>query len=142
VFPASAAHRTDDRLDDTPVHARAPRILSELRSLLLRLRAFVPAEPELLAEVDAAVAGLADRRLTSGEAAELLGVKSLNTVKSWARAGMFPGAIRTETGRWLIPYDDVWRVRENMASIAAISDKRRRALPDNDVSLMDEPPEL
>ena len=49
--------------------------------------------------------------LTTGQAAELLGVSSPNTVKNWLKGGSFPGAFQTPGGHWRFPRDEVEAIR-------------------------------
>lgn len=52
-----------------------------------------------------------DRRVTTGEAADLLGV-SPKTVRRWLRDGRFPGAEKTTEnggGEWRIPAREIYR---------------------------------
>lgn len=55
--------------------------------------------------------------LTSGQAAELLGVQSRNTVKNWLEGGMFPGAFKTPGGQWRFPRTEVLAMRNYMNDV-------------------------
>ena len=55
--------------------------------------------------------------LTSGQAAELLGVASANTVKNWLESGQFPGAFQTSGGHWRFPRAEVEAVKARMDAL-------------------------
>ena len=78
--------------------------------------------------------GRPGRALTSGQAAEMLGVCSTNTVKNWLEAGFFPGAYKTAGGHWRFPVEDVVRARECMATLHATdpTGELSKPGPDND----------
>ena len=57
------------------------------------------------------------KALTSGQAAQLLGVSSANTVKNWLEAGQFPGAFKTAGGHWRFPLDEVEAVKARMDAL-------------------------
>ena len=61
----------------------------------------IPKAREEIAKLRAAIDG--DISLTTGQAAERLGVKSINTVKSLVRAGKLEAHRGGETGRFRIP---------------------------------------
>ena len=50
--------------------------------------------------------------LTTGEAATILGVNSINTVKNWFESGAIPGAYRSPGGHWKIPAESVASLAE------------------------------
>ena len=55
--------------------------------------------------------------LTTGQAAAMLGVSSLNTVKNWLEAGEFPGAFKTAGGHWRFLRADVEAVKARMGEL-------------------------
>lgn len=67
--------------------------------------------------VDRLVASTAAAPLTSKQAATLLGVSSVNTVKNWLEGGWFPGAFQTAGGHWRFPLEDVEAVRSRLESL-------------------------
>lgn len=58
-----------------------------------------------------------DEMLTSGKAAELLGITSTNTVKNWLKGGYFPGAYKTPGGHWRFPRSEVESVRKRLGEL-------------------------
>ncbi len=78
--------------------------------------------------------------LTSGQAAEALGLSSPNTVKNWLSGGHFPGAYQTRGGHWRFPADEVDLVKTRMAALAEQS--RSGALTPPDLDDDDGPPLL
>jgi hypothetical protein len=58
-----------------------------------------------------------DEVVTSKDAANLLGVSSANTVKSWLEGGWFPGAFRTPGGHWRFLRSEVVTARERMEEL-------------------------
>lgn len=76
---------------------------------------------DLVAEVGEAVGS--QEFVTSGEAAEPLGVSSTNTVKNWLESGLFPGARKTEGGHWRFDRAEVELVKARMA----VLEKKNRA---------------
>lgn len=79
------------------------------------------------------------KALTTGQAAEMLGVSSPNTVKNWLEAGRFPGAYQTPGGHWRFPVEEVEAVRARMEELAERNRNRELMPPDLDD---DEPPLL
>jgi excisionase family DNA binding protein len=63
-----------------------------------------------LAALSALLSGRDD--LTTGEAAAILGVNSINTVKNWFESGTIPGAYRSPGGHWKIPAESVAALAE------------------------------
>lgn len=70
--------------------------------------------------------------LTSGQAAELLGVSSPNTVKNWLEGGYFPNAYQTPGGHWRFPREDVAAVKARMDELAERSRTGDLTPPDLD----------
>jgi len=60
---------------------------------------------------------VAQKILTTGQAASLLGVASTNTVKNWLEAGHFPGAYRTPGGHWRFVLAEVEAVKARMEQL-------------------------
>ena len=58
-----------------------------------------------------------NKALTSGEAADILGVSSPTTVKNWLESGMFPGAFQTKGGHWRFPKKEVEEARSRMKAL-------------------------
>lgn len=82
-----------------------------------------------------------DEVLTSTQAAALLGVSSVNTVKNWLTGGHFPGATRTPGGHWRFVRSEVLAVRERMSELRARNARGDLSPPDVD-GREDEPPLL
>ena len=57
--------------------------------------------------------------LTSQQAADFLGVSSVNTIKNWLEGGHFPGATQTIGGHWRFTKAEVLAVKCRMAEIKA-----------------------
>ena len=72
-------------------------------------------EYELLARVEASACST--EVLTSREAAALLGVASVNTIKSWLEGGQFPGAYQTPGGHWRFPRAAVEAAKSRMLEL-------------------------
>ncbi|MFH1468169.1 MAG: helix-turn-helix domain-containing protein [Pseudomonadota bacterium] len=72
------------------------------------------------------------RALSSGQAAERLGVSSPNTVKNWLESGIFPGAYRTGGGHWRFPVEEVEAARARLDALAERNRQRDLAPPDVD----------
>lgn len=68
-------------------------------------------------EVDKAI-----KYLSTREVAELLEITNLQTIRNWLHGGSFPGAQKTDSGRWLFPEEEVLKVK---ARIAEIQEKNR-----------------
>ncbi len=88
--------------------------ITELRQTLTQ--ALTSAEEGNVSEtVRALKAALQDvdseRLLTTTEAARLLGVRSINTIKSWCRTGYIKGV--THGSRTLIPMSDIERIQNS-----------------------------
>ena len=68
-----------------------------------------------LTAIDAALAKVdPERLLTMGEAAEVLGVRSVNTVKQRCRAGVL--RCSTVAGRWVVPMTEIDRLQASAAA--------------------------
>lgn len=72
-------------------------------------------EHDLLARVEASAEST--EVLTSREAAALLGVASVNTIKSWLEGGQFPGAYQTPGGHWRFPRAAVEAAKTRMLEL-------------------------
>ena len=91
------------------------------------------------AEIDEA--GIDDEEfLKSGEAASLLGVSSINTVKNWLEGGFFPGARKTAGGHWRFRRSEVEAVAVRMSLLSDRNETGELSPPDSDES--SEPPLL
>jgi len=55
--------------------------------------------------------------LTAAEAATILGISSEMTVKNWLEGGSFPGVVRTESGEWRAPLEEVLKVKKRMCDL-------------------------
>ena len=69
---------------------------------------------DLLARLEREQGAAPKELLTSGQAARLLGISSINTIKNWLEAGHFPGALKTKGGHWRFPRSEVERALERM----------------------------
>ncbi|MFT4976021.1 MAG: hypothetical protein ACI8S6_001916 [Myxococcota bacterium] len=56
--------------------------------------------------------------LTSRQAAEILEVSSVNTIKNWLKGGHFPGASQTSGGHWRFLLSEVLSMKEALAELA------------------------
>lgn len=88
--------------------------VAELRQTLTR--ALASAEEgntsDVVRELKAALQDVDEQRLlTTTEAAQLLGVRSINTIKSWARAGYIEGV--AHGSRTLIPMSEIERIQDS-----------------------------
>ncbi len=70
--------------------------------------------------------------LSSGQAAQLLGVSSPNTVKNWLNGGYFPGAFQTVGGHWRFPRHEVQEVKSRMEKLGRQNRQRDLMPPDAD----------
>lgn len=73
-----------------------------------------------------------DDALTSGEAANILGVSSINTVKNWLEGGFFPGAYKTAGGHWRFPRSEVEAVALQMKNLSDRNERGELSPPDHD----------
>ena len=56
--------------------------------------------------------------LTSKEAANMLGITSINTIKNWMEGGEFPGAYQTPGGHWRFPLKEVEAIKARLEGLA------------------------
>lgn len=91
-----------------------PAVRGLLERCLALLPGFAERESTDLARLIDSLSG--SRPLSPREAATILNVSSPNTVKAWARRGLFPHAWRTIGGHWRIPLDDCAAVSESMGT--------------------------
>lgn len=70
--------------------------------------------------------------LTSRQAADMLGVSSINTVKNWLEGGFFPGAYQTPGGHWRFPKAEVLEAKRRMEALRARNQRGDLALPAED----------
>ena len=108
-------------------------VLRQIDDRLAALESRLADRPEVAGEVRAI------RRLLKGgdgawigtvEAQRLLGVKSINTVKAWARLGLLRSR-RAPNGRLKVHLDDV--LRERARYQALLGDGDERELPDEEL---------
>ncbi|MEO6196769.1 MAG: helix-turn-helix domain-containing protein [Dehalococcoidia bacterium] len=67
---------------------------------------FVECSVQILAE-DFRPVQASENDISTAEAAEILGLQSVNTVKAWIGRGLFPRAKATSGGHWRLPRADV-----------------------------------
>ena len=67
--------------------------------------------------VERLVASTQTDLLSSKQAASLLGVASVNTVKNWLEGGHFPGAFQTPGGHWRFLRVEVEAVKQRMEDL-------------------------
>jgi hypothetical protein len=104
-----------DRTDILP--SRLEAIARDLKQLAVRARE--PDQGQVAQELNAAIAALqqltppeADEGLmTTGEARQMLGIRSVNTIKRWAREGLLEGHRRG--GRVLVSRRSVEALRQS-----------------------------
>jgi hypothetical protein len=81
---------------------------------------YVPADAPATATLRELARLLRDNgTLSAGETAQLLGVRSANTVKNWLQSGAFPGATRTQGGHWRFPLEEVLKVKAQIRDVRA-----------------------
>lgn len=74
-----------------------------------------------------------DEKLTSAEAAELLGITSAETTAKWLEGGYFPGAYPLYDGSWRFPRSSVLRVKRRMEELERKNAAGDLALPEDEV---------
>ena len=101
-------------------------VLRQLNERLAALEARLADRPEEAGEVRAIrglLAGEANRWIGTVEARRLLGVRSINTVKAWARLGLLRSR-RAPNGRLKVHLDDVLRERDRYQALLGDGDER------------------
>lgn len=108
--------------------------MTTLRTYAERLETFRdPAKTPTAADrraLDAAIDLLRGRRyLSTTDAADRLGVGSINTVKGLIKDGLLPGSFQNERGTWQIPLAAVKRLDEDRQKVARVTRNNPYALP-------------
>jgi len=95
-------------------------LLEEARAPLRRVLDRIPEDDPDREVLDRLAAFLeAKNSLTTSEAAQLLGLGSVNTVKRVLAAGLLEGATQTAGRHWRIPVEAVARYREDQLALRA-----------------------
>lgn len=112
--------------------ALSPTLIAEVKRVLRDA-----GREDLATKLDECVES--DELLTTGQAAELLGVSSRNTVKNWLEAGAFPGAYKTQGGHWRFPRHEVEATLDRMNVLRQKNLQGEASIPDEDEAYTEPP---